>query len=227
MTFWVKVVEDWSFDERLFQFGKGFPSSECEKAQLRLFGLRQFLNFCPNLIIFNLIAINPSSIVQFTSATPSFATTNLDSALTGSCLWLNTPWNLQYRGKWCSYPTESLDELLIKVRESKEHLDVSYWLRLRLLLDSLDFFVLYTDAFQGYHIAEEPNLFLMKLTFLQVSEKQELPKLLQHLLYGWDMSISVIINVNQDIIQVHNDEDVKLFRKDLVDIPLKACWGVH
>ena len=68
MTFWVKMVEDQSFDERLSQFGKGFPSSGYEKAQLRLFGFRQFLNFRPNLIIsnliaMNLIAINPFSII--------------------------------------------------------------------------------------------------------------------------------------------------------------------
>ena len=45
MTFRVKVVEDRSFDERLSQFGKSLPSSGCEKAGLRLFGLRQFLDF--------------------------------------------------------------------------------------------------------------------------------------------------------------------------------------
>ena len=41
------------------------------------------------------------------------------------------------------------------------------------------------------------------------------------------MFISVIISVDQDVIQIHNDEDVELLRKDLVDVPLKACWGVR
>ena len=40
------------------------------------------------------------------------------------------------------------------------------------------------------------------------------------------MIISIIFGVNQDVIQVHNDEDVKLLRKDLVDVPLEACWCV-
>ena len=40
MTFQVKVVEDWSLDEYLSQYGKGHSSSGYEKAQLRLFGLR-------------------------------------------------------------------------------------------------------------------------------------------------------------------------------------------
>ena len=42
-------------------------------------------------------------------------TTNLDSALLGSCCRLNTPWSLQHQGKWCSYPAKLLDEPLITV----------------------------------------------------------------------------------------------------------------
>ena len=41
------------------------------------------------------------------------------------------------------------------------------------------------------------------------------------------MSISVIISVDEDVIKVHDDEDVKLLHKDLVDVPLEACWGVR
>ena len=98
MTFRVKVVEDRSFDERLSQFGKGLSSSECEKAQLLLFGLGRFLNFRPKLIILSLIAINlivihPSSIIQLASAISSSAITNPNSALTRSCLRLTIPWS--------------------------------------------------------------------------------------------------------------------------------------
>ena len=176
MTFRVKVVEDPSFNERLSQFNKSLSSSWCEKAQLRLFELRQifrlwrFLNFCPNLIInliaINLIVVNPSPI-QLVSAMSSSATTNPDSALTGSCLRLSTPWSFQHWGKWYSYLTEFLDKSSIKIRKSEEHLDVSYSLRVRPLLDSLDFFILHADAFWQYHIAKEPNFLLMKPTLLQ------------------------------------------------------------
>ena len=86
MTFRVKVVEDWSFDECLSQFDNSFPSSGCEKARLRLglrrlFGLRRFSTFLPNLINFNLTAINlnvvyPTSINSVTSS--STVTTNPD-----------------------------------------------------------------------------------------------------------------------------------------------------
>ena len=148
----------------------------------QIFELKLFWNFFLNFIAFNLTpnkltAIKLTSIL-FVSITSSFAITKPNSALTSSCFRFSTPWSLQYWGEWCSYPIESLDKSLIKVGEFKEHLDVSYWLGLRPLFNSLNSFVLHADAFQGYHIAEEPNLFLMKLTLLQVGKQQKLPELL-------------------------------------------------
>ena len=40
------------------------------------------------------------------------------------------------------------------------------------------------------------------------------------------MSISIIISVDQNVIQVLDNEDVKLLGKDLVDVSLEACWCV-
>ena len=48
--------------------------------------------------------------------------------------------------------------------------------------------------------------------------------LFQNLPYGCDMIISIIINVNEDVVQIHNNENVKLFSKDLVNVFLEACW---
>ena len=45
-------------------------------------------------------------------------------------------------------------------------------------------------------------------------------------MYGYDVLISIIFVVNQDVIQVDNDEEFKLLRKDLVDIPLDSYWYV-
>ena len=66
----------------------------------------------------------------------------------------------------------------------------------------------------------------MKSILLQVGKQQELPELLQHPLYGRDVSISVIISVNENVVQIHDDKDVKLFSKDLVDVSLEAGWRV-
>ena len=195
------------------------------------FNLDKFLNFFPNIINFNLTIINFNAIklafIQLASLASSSAMTNPNSAFIGLCLRLIIPWSLQYRGKWCTYWTKSLDKSSIKVRKSKENLDVWYWLELRPLLKSLNTFVLYADVFQGYHIAKEPNLFLIKSTILQVGIKRELPELLQNLLYGSNVSISIIISLDEDVIQIYNDKDIKLLSKDLVDIFLKACWYVR
>ena len=63
----------------------------------------------------------------------------------------------------------------------------------------------------------------MKSTLLQVGKQQELSELLKHLLYGCNVTISVIISVDQNVIQIYNDEDVKFLNKDLVDVSLEAC----
>ena len=66
----------------------------------------------------------------------------------------------------------------------------------------------------------------MKSTLFQVGKQQKLPKLLQHPSYDRDVSIFVIISVDEDVVQIYNDEDVKLFSKDLVNVFLEASWCV-
>ena len=121
------------------------------------------LNFFLNLIISNLAAIKLICI-KFTSVIFSSATTtNPNNIFLRLCL-LGI-WDLQYWDKWCSYPTKSLDETPIKVGKFKENLDVLYWLGIKPLLGCYDSFILHTDIFWGYHIAEEPNFFLINRHF--------------------------------------------------------------
>ena len=82
------------------------------------------------------------------------------------------------------------------------------------------------DALRGHYIAKEPNFFLMESTLLQVGIQQELPELFQNPPYGCNVIIPIIINVNEDVIQIHDDKDIELFSKDLVDVSLEAYWCV-
>ena len=66
----------------------------------------------------------------------------------------------------------------------------------------------------------------MKLTFLLVGKRQELSELFKNPSYGYDMTIPIIFGVNQDVIQVQNNKDVKLLCKDLADVSLEACWYI-
>ena len=63
----------------------------------------------------------------------------------------------------------------------------------------------------------------MKSTFLHSGKQRKLPELFQNLPYSCDVTISIIINVDKDIIQIYNDEDVKLPSKNLIDKSLEAC----
>ncbi len=49
-----------------------------------------------------------------------------------------------------------------------------------------------------------------------------LPQLVQHLLNGLDMLLALVLNVDEDVIEVHYHENVELFYRDLVDVTLKC-----
>ena len=40
------------------------------------------------------------------------------------------------------------------------------------------------------------------------------------------MTPSLILDVDEDVIQIYDDEDIKLFYQDLVDLTLEACLGI-
>ena len=41
-----------------------------------------------------------------------------------------------------------------------------------------------------------------------------------------DMAFSLVFGIDEDIIQIHNDKDMKLFREDFIDIALAGCQSV-
>ena len=40
------------------------------------------------------------------------------------------------------------------------------------------------------------------------------------------MALAFILNVNQDVIQVDNDENIKFFGQNIVDVALKTCRNI-
>ena len=45
-------------------------------------------------------------------------------------------------------------------------------------------------------------------------------------MYCLDVTFSLVFGVDEDIIHIHNDEDIEFFRKDLIDIVLECCQSV-
>ena len=41
-----------------------------------------------------------------------------------------------------------------------------------------------------------------------------------------DVVFAFVFSVDQDIIQIHNNEDIKLFRKNFIDIALEYCQNI-
>ena len=62
----------------------------------------------------------------------------------------------------------------------------------------------------------------MKLIFLQVGKQQKLLEFFQNSLYSFNVTIFVIISVNEDIVQIHNNKNIKLLSKNLINVFLKA-----
>ena len=67
----------------------------------------------------------------------------------------------------------------------------------------------------------------MKMTFLEVGKKAIFPQFLKNPSNGIDVSLAWVFGIDEDVIKVNNDEDIKFLGQDLINIALKAgrCVG--
>ena len=66
----------------------------------------------------------------------------------------------------------------------------------------------------------------MEPTFLQIGKQAIFLQNLQDLPHYFYMTLTLILNIDEDVIQIYDNEDIKVFCQDLVDIALKASWSV-
>ena len=62
----------------------------------------------------------------------------------------------------------------------------------------------------------------MKPTLLQIGKQAIFPQNLQDPPHCFYVTLILILSVDEDVIQIHNDKDIKLFYQNLVDIALEA-----
>ena len=62
----------------------------------------------------------------------------------------------------------------------------------------------------------------MKSTFLQVDKKLMPPQNIQYLPYSFYVTLARILGIDEDVIQVNDDKNVKLLSQDLINITLEA-----
>ena len=119
-----------------------------------------------------------------------------------------------------------MNELPIKISKSKKDLDISYWFRFRPLFDCFYSLIFYTNTLQRCYIAWKSNFFLIKSSFLQIDIQKKFVQLVEDLMYCLDVAFSLVFSVDEDIIQIYYDKNIKLFRKDLINIALKWCRSI-
>ena len=66
----------------------------------------------------------------------------------------------------------------------------------------------------------------MKLTFLQISILEKFPQLVKDPTFSLNMIFSFIFNIDKNIIQIYNNNNIKLFHVDLIDIALEICQSI-
>ena len=70
------------------------------------------------------------------------------------------------------------------------------------------------------------NFILIKPIFLQINKKIILLKLIKNPAYDLNVRLSEVFNINQDIIQIYNNKDIKLFSQYFINISLKDSQGI-
>ena len=66
----------------------------------------------------------------------------------------------------------------------------------------------------------------MESTLLQIGKQAIFPQKVQYLLHGFYVTLTLILSIDEDVIQIYNDKDIKYFYQDLVDIVLEASRSV-
>ena len=66
----------------------------------------------------------------------------------------------------------------------------------------------------------------MKSTFFYVGIQREFPQLVENPTHCLDVAFALILAVDEDIILIHNDENIKFFRKDLIDVAQECCRSI-
>ena len=62
----------------------------------------------------------------------------------------------------------------------------------------------------------------MKTTLLEVGKKTVFPQFFKNLLNGINVSLAWVLSVDENVIEINNDKDIKFLDQDLVNIALEA-----
>ena len=116
--------------------------------------------------------------------------------------------------------------MLIEISKLNKHLNILYQRRFRLSFDSFNSVFLYTNPLDKYDVVQKVNFFLMKTTLFQVDKQVVFSEFSKEPLDSFHVTLTSIFGINQDVIEVYNNKNIKFFRQDFVNIALEAGGGV-
>ena len=67
----------------------------------------------------------------------------------------------------------------------------------------------------------------MEPTVLQIGKQAVFLQKVQYPLHDFHVTLILILNVDEDVIQVYDDKDIELFCQDLIDITLEAGRSIR
>ena len=124
------------------------------------------------------------------------------------------------------YPTETLNNLSIEIGKTNEDWDVLYWLWFKLIPYYFNFFMFNPDVLAWDNASKELYLVFMKSILLQIGKQAIFSQNIWNLLHGFYVFLAWIFGVDEDVIQIYNYKDIKVFGQDPIDISLETCWGI-
>lgn len=133
---------------------------------------------------------------------------------------------LQYRHECYSNLTEAFDKATVEICKVYGNPDVSCWLKFKPGFNSFNSLIFYANPLCWNHKTKKSNLILLKSTFSHVDEKLVFLEPIQALAYDLHMRPTRVFSIDQNIIQIHDDKNVKLFGKNFINIALEASWSI-
>ena len=128
-------------------------------------------------------------------------------------------------GEGLDNPRKVHHEVLVEVGKADEDLNILVGSWYGPIVDAAHMVQLHGDASWYDDVADEPNPLHPELALLQVEIQPSLAEVLKHLAH-MPLMIHLILGEDQDVVQVHQADDIKAVFQDTVDILLECCGGV-
>src|SRR5882672_8583355 len=127
--------------------------------------------------------------------------------------------------KWnCDFGI-SINEMMVKVGETKEGLKILGFLGFGPILDNLDLVWGHGEALGRQHVSKVFTGSDMELAFVCTGKKSIRVESLEYF-PNMGFVLGNVVGIDEDVVQIDDDYDVNHIRKDVVHKLLKSCWCI-